>query len=477
VKPQGNPSGKAGEAMKSRAIAAALACTISAVTSMALAQEPQAGNPSVIDLPENRSRAESRTIPITFTRYAASRPTRQPPVFYIEGTTLDDNAIQPGTLLFERLHTQSDLVVIQQRGVGRGAPPTCKIGRLPSNKPATSELVTAHLRRGLRECLGFWQSHGVDTAGYTVGEAAEDVEAVRVQIGAPRIDLIALGSGAQVGLEFLERHRSNVQRAVFASAEGVSQTVKLPLQTDGFFERLQTVIDADPQAKAEFPDVAALIRRVHRKLEKRSIKTTVPTDDGRTLTVAVGPFELQLVAAFLIGDPESVPPVLRAYNAADRGDFAPFGQFLSKLRGAELALDVVPIVRDIRTGVSDARMELFRSQAPSSIMGEVMSFPMPQLRGALGAQASTSSDEEVQSDVPALFLSGTLDGWTYPEDHRQIVSGFSSGSHVMVENAGHHLLNASPEVAEQIRAFLAGGNVKVATITAPKPVFDRPAAE
>ena len=48
------------------------------------------------------------------------------------------------------------------------------------------------------------------------------------------------------------------------------------------------------------------------------------------------------------------------------------------------------------------------------------------------------------SDVPVLFMSGTLDGRTYPESARELIKHFSGGSHLIVENGGHNVTFRRP---------------------------------
>jgi pimeloyl-ACP methyl ester carboxylesterase len=77
----------------------------------------------------------------------------------------------------------------------------------------------------------------------------------------------------------------------------------------------------------------------------------------------------------------------------------------------------------------------------------------------------------IRSDRPALFLSGTLDGRTYPDAHAEIAEGFSDGAIVTIENAGHNLFFSHPNVVDIISDFFAGAPAKRRTLTAPAPNF------
>jgi hypothetical protein len=73
--------------------------------------------------------------------------------------------------------------------------------------------------------------------------------------------------------------------------------------------------------------------------------------------------------------------------------------------------------------------------------------------------------------VPALVLTGTLDGRTYPEGHAEILRGLANGSQVVVENAGHDLFMASPDVVADIVDFFGHRPPRHARIVLPAPDF------
>jgi pimeloyl-ACP methyl ester carboxylesterase len=72
---------------------------------------------------------------------------------------------------------------------------------------------------------------------------------------------------------------------------------------------------------------------------------------------------------------------------------------------------------------------------------------------------------------PTLFLSGTLDGRTYPESAREIATRFPNGTHVVVENGGHNLFEASPLIKDMIVAYMKGRKPASHTLTLDPPKF------
>ena len=108
----------------------------------------------------------------------------------------------------------------------------------------------------------------------------------------------------------------------------------------------------------------------------------------------------------------------------------------------------------------------------TALLGDALNFPMPHLRDAFGSL--DLGDEfriPVSTDVPALLLSATLDGRTYPESQRETIAGFSNVVHVVIENAGHNLFMVSPRVTETILAFMRGETMADARWAIPPPDF------
>jgi len=76
---------------------------------------------------------------------------------------------------------------------------------------------------------------------------------------------------------------------------------------------------------------------------------------------------------------------------------------------------------------------------------------MPHIGDAMGVpDLGDKFRAPFRSEVPVLFMSGTLDGRTYPESARELIKHFSKGSHLIVENGGHNLFEASPLIKDVV---------------------------
>jgi hypothetical protein len=79
-----------------------------------------------------------------------------------------------------------------------------------------------------------------------------------------------------------------------------------------------------------------------------------------------------------------------------------------------------------------------------------------------------SSPGMSKSEVPVLFLSGSLDGCTPPSNAEEVRAGFSHSQHLIVENGAHgdEKLEA-PGVPETMIDFLKGNPVSLTEAKLP----------
>ncbi len=73
----------------------------------------------------------------------------------------------------------------------------------------------------------------------------------------------------------------------------------------------------------------------------------------------------------------------------------------------------------------------------------------------------------LKSDVPVLFISGTLDARTPISNAEEYRKGFSNSTHMIIEGAVHSdpLFLSSPKIKEGMMEFLRGQPVTTTKIT------------
>lgn len=368
---------------------------------------------------ENRSDPNSRTILIRFLRFGSRAEKPAAPIVYLAGGPGGSGtgaARHERWAMFNRLRDVADIIILDQRGTGLSdSVPNCDSStRFPADSATTRDLYVRLHRAALRECLGFWEREGVDIRGYTTWESAADIDAVREALGVERVNLLGISYGTHLALATLKRYPDHVDRLVLASAEGLGETVKRPALTDAYFERLQTAINADSAAAARYPNVRALIRRVLDQVAANPPRITVRLRNGEPFERTLGPFEMQLITGYMISDPDRVTSILGAYVKAAEGQYG----FFSDVLQPTISFGGMPEAMDLASGISPERLARVQAEADTALLGDALNFPVPHLRGTIPSiDLGEEFREPVVSDRPALFLSGTLDGRTYPEAH------------------------------------------------------------
>ena len=427
-------------------------------------------------VPENRSTEDSRMIPIHFVRLQSRSQNPGSPIMYLAG---GPGGSGTGAMrgrrwaMFDQLRNTADVIILDQRGTGLSSSvPMCESSvKIPADSAATREMYARLHKKAWKECLDFWQKEGVDIRGYTTVESADDIDAVRKALGAERLNLLGISYGTHLALATLKRYPNSIDRLVLASAEGLNHTVKRPAHTEAYFDRLQSVIDADSVSRSHYPDVKGFIKDMLDRIEAKPEKILVNKDPETYHTLSK--FEMQLVTGYMISDPRNANSILQGYTAAAAGDFSWFRNFLrGNLRDNKIRLRGMPEAMDLASGISTERLLQIEQEAESALLGDVLNFPIPHLLGVEPAlDLGDTFRETVSSDRPALFLSGTLDGRTYPSAHAEIAQGFDNSAIVTIKYAGHNLFFSHPDLIDIIDDFFNGADAEARTLTGDLPRF------
>lgn len=413
---------------------------------------------------EDRDDPNSRMISLSFVRFKSTSTNPGPPIVYLAGGpggAGTGTARGPRFPLFMALREVADVIAFDQRGTGMSQrPPICLVKDAPTAAtPLTRDTIVAFYRTEIARCFDGWTAQGVAIDDYTTLESARDIEDLRRALGAEKVNLWGISYGSHLGLAMMKHYPKSVARAVLAGIEGLDETVKLPSENDAYFARVQAVIDADPAAKAAFPDLAGLMRRVHQRLNATPVAVAF-TPPGKTepVTVTIDGFAIQLLASGMIADPANVRRLPMFYAMLDGGQYTQaaqqlYGQFLAR----PPTFAGMPEAMDLASGISPARTARLEKEFATAILGDALNFPMPHIAGIRPQlDLGDSFRAPFRSVVPTLFISGTLDGRTYPAEAAETVKGFANGARLIVENGGHNIYEADPRIGEAVLAWFKG---------------------
>ncbi|MEL6825167.1 MAG: alpha/beta fold hydrolase [Pseudomonadota bacterium] len=432
-----------------------------------------------LTVPENRQNPDSRMITLKYVRFPATGATPGAPIIYLSGGP-GGSGIQTAKYnrfpLFMAMREFGDVIALDQRGTGASNDlPDCTSSyELSKTEPTSDEAYFQLQRSAFAECLAFWKQEGLDIYGYNTSESVADLDALRIHLGAEKIDLWGISYGSHLALAALQQIDDHLGRVVITAVEGLDQTVKQPVRGDQYFDRLQDAINTDSAAQAKYPDVKALIARVLNRLDAAPLELEIPMTDSEPVPYLLQKRDMQQFTAALVMDPVRVVWILEAYKGLDDGDSSTMIALLQRaIDPSDTSVTFRPMtyLMDVASGSGPERRAMLEAQAKTALLGPHMNFSLHLETVDPSLDLGDTFRAAPMSDVPTLVLSGTLDGRTYPESGQEATAGLAQRQTVIVKNGGHNFFMLSPEVTETIQQFMRGEPVHGREILIDLPEF------
>jgi len=345
-----------------------------------------------------------------------------PPLVYLAGGPGDSAVNARDSYFLEPLFTQAlktrDVVLMDQRGVGRSRPWALWAARepLPRDVFLSEAAAIETLRERHESAKTFFEKRDLRLDGFTSVEAADDLEALRGALGAGKISLLSFSYGTHLVLVTLRRHGGGIDRAVLVGTEGLNHTFKLPSVYDEQLDKLTEAVSRQPDVAKFVPDMNESWRRILKTAADSPYQVRVESR-GEIIDLPVGPFGLQWIVRRDLGDTHDLPVFPALFYSLERGDTSVLQSFVEK-RYSQYGSGVsgMQVMTDLASGATEARYGRIREEAAESLFGNTMNFPDWFIRDIWGnPDLGGSFRESFTSAVPILFVSGTLDCQTPPE--------------------------------------------------------------
>ena len=400
-----------------------------------------------------------RTIDLAFVRLRPTGTATRPPVVFLMGGPGVPASVMapipPYFTLFTRLADGGDVILLDQRGLGDSSPKSdcpAATAPLPADLFDTPEALLAAFAANYRACATALAPR-VRATDYTVERVAGDVQAIRVALGVPQVDLLAFSFGSRIALDVIARHPERIRKVVLQGVLGVD-TLRLPSLDDAVFRRFSAIGDAQAAAKGLVPGAAEAVRTIQARAARTPLSVAVKTVAGEARQLRLGPGTFTAVILAHLGDP-NMQAVLTAAVGEDYALLTPWLQSLyqdlEKGAGSLMARAMLCSVASPPATRRQAARE-----AATTLLGEALDNRMQDgaFCQAVGV-TPPASQTAVKARVPALLISGTLDPRTPPDRTEVTRRGLAGSEHVIVENGGHELLPV-PEVQDLVVSFLDG---------------------
>ncbi|MCI0387403.1 MAG: alpha/beta hydrolase [Acidobacteria bacterium] len=433
---------------------------------------------------ENRGKPQSNLIELAFVRLKSTAAQPGHPVVYLDGgpgSSAINIARAPEYLrVFLKLREVGDVILLDQRGVGRSRPNLTRISfePLPPDVFLSEEIALRVFKERANAAAEYFRSQGVDLQAYNTAESANDIEDLRRALGVEKLNLVGFSYGTHLGLAAIRQHGAHLNRVALVGTEGPDHTRKLPSSSQRSIERLSKLVAQDQTVGSKVPDFGAMLKRVLDRLEKEPITVRITSRQKQPVDVKIGKFGLQMLIMRDLGDTNDLPHFPAFLYTIDNGDYSMLARLVERrFNEYGAGIPIMTLVMDASSGATRERDARIAREARTALLSGVMNFPFPAIGEVFGnPDLGDEFRSPIRTDVATLFISGSLDNNTPPFQADEVRRHFKQSAHIVVENAGHESMLDKPETQQAIVDFLLGKDVSRVKIALP-PLKFRPIPE
>lgn len=410
-----------------------------------------------IRLKEDPDNLDSREIDVYITRLPAIQESQKPPVFFIAGGPgqASSDLIASFRQQFAKLLVDHDFVFVDQRGTGKSNPLNCDIELLDYADQALSIIEKLSLEKQ-QACVSGYKG---DLTRYTTPYAVKDLDAIRKALGYQMIFLWGGSYGTRVIIEYLRAFPTSIAGVILDGVAPVSIQLPTFVERDGSaaLARLLELCRSDSACRQAFPnleqDWLSLLDRLEAKAE------TVPLIHPRTQKshrIYIDNYVISAWVRLILYSREITPVLPLALFRATQQDYSQLFSIYA------LGLDNMSqgVSEGLQSAVLCAEDHHYRQLAEVEIKDytRLLHLPGAETLNALCAlyPKSILADEyftTIDSNVPALLLSGKLDPVTPPLWADGLSTQLHNSKHVVVEG-GHHIVSRLGCVPSIISKFI-----------------------
>jgi pimeloyl-ACP methyl ester carboxylesterase len=380
---------------------------------------------------------------------------------------------------FSRLLNRRDVVLVDQRGVGKSAPLVCE------DEPATGPLAgrldnsgIATLVARCREALAKLP-HGNAEAlkHFTTTVAMQDIDAVRAALGAERINAVGGSYGTRAALEYARQFPSRLRRLVLDGVAPPDMALPASFSPDGqaALEQVFAACEADAGCRTRHPQLRERWRMLAAALPKPMPVLHPLTGAPETLTITRDVLA-SLVRLPLYG-PAWASALPAAMDDATRGQLGPLLAMnlgMSTRRETQLAMGMhfsVVCAEDIPRLAQSA-------DKPGTDMGAGFQDLYVQVCGSWPRGSVPEAFYSMPAlALPTVVLSGGADPVTPPRHGERTARALGpQARHIVVPQAGHGVMGL-PCMRDLLFRFIDGEEASSAALDATCATgIPRPAA-
>ncbi|HTY92560.1 MAG TPA: alpha/beta fold hydrolase [Steroidobacteraceae bacterium] len=392
---------------------------------------------------------------------AVSEHGRADPLFLLAGgpglaATTFYTGVAP---VFERIHRDRDIVLVDQRGTGGSNALSCP-GDFATELPDSP----AVLAQQARECLAKLAGHA-NVAEYTTSIAVRDLDAVRAALGYDTINLYGGSYGTRIAQHYLRRFPGHTRSVILDGVVPPQMTLgaSLALDAQSALQRIFARCVADFACHARFGDPGRTFDALLTTLRAKPVAVQVAdpfTAQSRAVNFDAAALGTTVRLASYSTEQSALLPLLLD-EAQSHQNFNPLGALMLQVTHSLDDLIAVGMHNSVVCAEDVADYALSaqeRARLAQTYLGLAQLEDL-QAICALWPRGPVDADfhEPVHSAVPVLLLSGSDDPVTPPSYAAQAAVGLSNSLQVVVQGMSHGQITA-PCAARLLSRFVESGS-------------------
>ncbi|WP_372751662.1 alpha/beta hydrolase [Labilibaculum sp.] len=406
-------------------------------------------------VPINRSEKNSDVISLDVYRFKASEKANPdtPPIFFLHGGPafqgLESAFSVPGTFekYWQFMTDVADVVVVSQRGIGTSKPTTIIESKKPSttfDKAYNEEAEIEALQKKLTSERKVWEDFGIDLKGFTVLEAAEDINDVRKALGYDKITLWGGSFGSHWGMTLMRQHPEIIERAILRGMEGVDHTYDHPGHTWNAYKRIAEEAENSSELKGLIPEggLIAAAETIVKRLSENPVTVEVENQyTGKTEKVLIDEHWAKQFSRGYTSRSEATWPadIITMYN----GDFSKAAlKIIEKAyKQNSRPLTASYYMLDCGSGITPERLKEHLADPATRVLEYEWDYrnACPCWDSDLGNEFRTNFETE----IPTVIVQGTWDRSTPYENALELMPYFRNLKFVHLKRGPHGAIRAA----------------------------------
>ncbi len=338
---------------------------------------------------------------------------------------------------FEGVRRERDILLMDQRGTGGSARMNCPIDDAVVEGPFSSAVTVEYTQSCLAQL-----PH--DPRYFTTSVAVSDLEALRLALGYPSLNLLGVSYGTRVAQHYARRYPSSTRSLVLDGVlpPQVPLGPGIALEAQRALDNILARCADDAACNRRFPDIQGSFASLLVRLTDApaDVEFSDPTT-GQSASLRFGRNEFAAAIRLLAYNARSIAIIPLLVDEAEKGNFSPLaalfqmtvGSLMDSLaigmHNAVVCTEDVPFIDNSSFDYEELKSTYIGAFQLETLEAICSVWPTGPLDDGFAAPLAT--------DIPVLLLSGEADPITPPRFAELAAVDLERARHLIGEKQGH----------------------------------------